>query len=104
MAARFVAALATPEAACGYLAPGTRKELTDSTGSACADALSKEDLPSSPPTVRSVAVAGHSAEAVLVGQVLFLARFDDGWKVTAAGCSRVSRDTSTPYDCLVKGS
>ena len=31
---------------------------------------------------------------------LFLARFDQGWRVTAAGCTPHG---DLPYDCTVKG-
>ncbi len=102
-AARFVNSLSTPEAACALLAPGTRSALVDQSGSSCAAALAGEGLPTTPATVSAVSVAGHSAQVVLTGQVVFLARFDDGWKVTAAGCSRTTDDTSAPYDCKVKG-
>ena len=51
----------------------------------------------------SVAVAGHAAQVVSDGQAIFLARFDQGWLVTAAGCERESDDQATPYLCAVKG-
>ena len=100
----FVAALSSPAAACALLAPGTRTELMDQSGSSCAAALAEENLPATAATVTSVSVAGHSAQVVLGDQVIFLARFDDGWRVTAAGCSRTSADVSSPYNCTVKGS
>jgi hypothetical protein len=102
-ATRFVAQLASPDAACALLAPGTRTELMAEAGTSCAAALADEDLPTAASAVVSVSVAGHSAQVVLGTQVLFLARFDDGWKVTAAGCSRTSADPSRPYECKVKG-
>ena len=104
VATRFVATLSTPEAACALLAPGTRAELMDRNGSSCAAALADENLPRDSTAVTAVSVAGHSAQVVLGGtEVVFLARFDDGWRVTAAGCSRSSDDVSAPYDCSVKG-
>ena len=51
-----------------------------------------------------VVVAGHSAQVRYSGDTVFLARFDDGWRVTAAGCRRVSTDPAVPYDCAVDGS
>ena len=51
----------------------------------------------------SVTVAGHSAQVRYADDTVFLARFDDGWRVTAAGCERVSSDDAVPYDCVVDG-
>jgi hypothetical protein len=102
-ATRFVAALASPDSACALMAPGTRTELMDQAGSSCAAALAQQHVPTAAAAVLSVSVAGHSAQVVLSTQAIFLARFDDGWKVTAAGCSRPSADPSVPYACMVKG-
>lgn len=102
-ATRFVAALASPESACALLAPGTRAALIDQAGSSCAAALAQQHLPRAAAAVLSVSAAGHSAQVVLVTQAIFLARFDDGWRITAAGCSRPSADLSVPYACMVKG-
>ena len=35
-------------------------------------------------------------------ETVFLALFDDGWRVTAAGCTRTSPDPAVPYDCVVE--
>src|SRR5699024_1334103 len=104
VASRFVGRLSSPETACALLAPGTRAELMDESKSTCASALADEDLSLASTVVSSTEVAGHSAQVVLGdAQVVFLARFDDGWRITAVGCSRHSDDLSAPYDCLVKG-
>ena len=50
-----------------------------------------------------MAVAGHSAQVRYAQETVFLSLFDDGWRVTAAGCSRTSTDPSVPYDCTVGG-
>ncbi len=47
-----------------------------------------------------MSVWGDNAQARLAGGALFLAEFDTGWRVTAAGCTFVSDDR--PYDCAVR--
>jgi hypothetical protein len=99
-ALRFTtAARDDPSAACGLLAPGTRQELEDQDGP-CASALPDQDLPqaSGPGTAE---VYGKDAIVRLRGDTLFLARFADGWHVTAAGCLPAGQDK--PYTCTVKG-
>jgi hypothetical protein len=51
--------------------------------------------------VNSVSVWGDNAQARLADGALFLAEFDTGWQVTAAGCTFVSDEV--PYDCDVEG-
>jgi hypothetical protein len=100
---RFAAAAAAdPAAACALLAPRTR-ESVEKDGMRCAQVLPEKNLP--PPQARGeVSVAGHSAQVRYADDTVFLALFDDGWKVTAAGCSRTSDDLATPYDCAIEGS
>lgn len=99
-ALRFTtAARDDPPVACGLLAPGTRQELEDQDGP-CASALPDQDLPqASGPGAAEV--YGKDAIVRLRGDTLFLARFDDGWHVTAAGCLPAGQDK--PYTCTVKG-
>ena len=99
---RFAADVTSdPRAACALLAPRT-EQAVEQDGPSCAAALPGEDLPR-PGQRTSVAVAGHSAQVRYAGETVFLALFDSGWRVTAAGCSRTSPDPSVPYDCLVEG-
>ena len=98
-ATRFVAA--SPGEACDLLAPDTRAALERRTGVSCARALADRGLPTST-TVEGVEVAGQSGQVRLDGQVLFLARFPDGWRVTAAGCRRGDPDPAVPYECVVE--
>lgn len=90
-----------PAAACSSLAPETRDELETTAGHACAAALPGESLPAAGAVVRAE-VDGHSAQVVLAHDTLFLALFDDGWRVTAAGCRSSGPDLEQPYDCTVK--
>ena len=88
------------QAACDLLAPRTR-ESVEKDGTPCAEALPEAGLVT-PGRREAVTVAGHSAQARYAQGAVFLARFDDGWRVTAAGCSRVSADDAEPYDCTVE--
>jgi len=93
---------ADPGAACARLAPRTLKAVEDD-GMPCSQALPAAGLPT-PAEHTAVTIAGHSAQVRYPDETVFLARFDDGWKVTAAGCSRTSSDPAVPYDCAVEGS
>jgi len=102
VAQRFATlARSDPAAACRLLAPRTVERLEDDAGE-CAAGLEDARTPADD-DVRSVTVAIDSAQVVLSGQVVFLARFDSGWRVTAAGCTRDSSDDAVPYRCSVEG-
>ncbi len=90
---------AEPAGACELLAPDTRERVAEKAD--CAQALAKLGLPSAS-VVRQVEVAGESAQVRLDDQVVFLAHFPDGWRVTAAGCVRDDPDPSVPYTCEVE--
>ena len=85
--------------ACDLLAPQTLKELEDSEGP-CATSL-PDQVRSDPGAVRGGAVYGKEAIVHLAADTVFLARYRDGWRVTAAGCTRPQ--AGRPYDCKVKG-
>lgn len=101
-ATAFLAAVsAAPEGACDLLAPATLEELR-SDGEACADALAGVDPQDGQDgTEPTVEVYGRDAMVRWGSSTLFLARFDDGWLVTAAGCE--PRGADLPYDCSVEG-
>ncbi|MGO4340983.1 hypothetical protein [Pedococcus sp. 2YAF34] len=91
-------AKASPATACDLLAPETRKEL-ESTDGPCDSSLPLQVGPAGG-IVRQVQVYGKDAIVHLSTDTVFLARFRDGWRVTAAACtSRGDR----PYDCKIKG-
>lgn len=98
----FEAALASGDyaAACRLLAPESRGQLEQDEKRPCGQALRAQGLPVGG-DVRDVDVYGRQALLRLVGETLFLSQFDEGWKVTAAGCVEQPRDT--PYQCTVKG-
>ena len=98
-AAAVAFAQAEPTGACRLLAPETAAAMA--TDGDCVTALAALDLPRDA-VVQAVEVAGEAAKVRLPGQVLFLARFPDGWRVTAAGCVRPDPDPAVPHDCEVE--
>jgi hypothetical protein len=83
--------------ACALLSSEARHRLEDGSRRACADALMGLALPAEDP--RSAQVWGREAQVGLTTQVLFMAEFSDGWRVTGAGCSP---RPDQPYACLVR--
>ncbi|WP_309051641.1 hypothetical protein [Streptomyces sp.] len=101
-AGRFTAALAAQDfgAACGLLAPGSREELTEDGKAPCDRALRSLELPSGG-GARAVEVHGRQALLRTDDDTVFLSQFDEGWRVTAAGC--VPQPDDLPYRCSLKG-
>jgi len=101
VARRFARAVdgSAASAACGYLAPATKSRLEQSAGKRCPAAILEQHLPSTG-AVRSATAYGAMAQVRLRGDTLFLARFQGGWKVMAAGCSPKA---GHPYDCTLEG-
>ena len=85
--------------ACGLLAPETRRELEQAENATCEAALSRMELPAAGATDRTERFGQH-AVVRFARDTVFLAEYDDGWKVVAAGCT--PRD-GLPYDCDVEG-
>jgi hypothetical protein len=94
----FYRSLDDPTQACRSLAPGTLEELQSSSGP-CEKSLPDQHLPAAA-RVRSVEVYGKDAMVRLDRDVMFLALFPGGWRVTAAGCQAQG---DRPYDCTVQG-
>lgn len=91
---------AAPEEACDLLSEQVRQDLEDRAKAPCAEALPELELPQASGQ-RTVDVYEQHARVVLEGDVMFLARFADGWRVTAAGCEGPGGDE--PYDCELGG-
>lgn len=96
----FLAAEHEPARECALLAPGTVEQLSQD--STCEDEVAGVDLGDG--RIESAYVAGHSAQVVTDAGTLFLALFDTGWRVTAAGCHPVDDDPAIPYECAIGGS
>jgi hypothetical protein len=98
-AQRFTTAISSGDlaAACVMLAPLTRDDLLNDAAD-CAEALGSEQLPASP--VGEVSIWGDRAQVRTDTDVLFLAEFEDGWRVVAAGCQPRGE---LPYRCRVNG-
>ncbi|MFI6417256.1 hypothetical protein ACIBG6_07565 [Streptomyces sp. NPDC050842] len=88
-------------AACELLAPESREQLEEDEKRPCEQALAAQELPRGG-GLRSVDVYGRQALLRLHDETLFLSQFDDGWRVTAAGCVR-EPGVDTPYRCVLKG-
>jgi len=95
------AAVSDAGQACDLLAIRTREEVEKSEQQPCAQALGQEDLPDPSPLL-SVDVYGHDAIVRFGNDTVFLARFPEGWRVTAAGC-RPGPSEDKPYECDVSG-
>lgn len=85
--------------ACGLLAPEAAKELEQSEGKPCAEAITSMRLPTVADEADGADVDGRNGFVTLQGNVVFVSMFDNEWRVTAAGCTpRPPRG----YDCMVK--
>lgn len=86
-------------AACDVLSDEVQKEIAQSQGTSCESAVMEPDIPDSG-RILDVKVYGTAAQVRYDEDVVFLGEFEDGWKVTAAGCSR---QAGAPYDCELQG-
>jgi hypothetical protein len=83
-------------AACALLTDDARHD-TETFGRACAAQLAT--LPD-PGAVAQVVVWGDTAQVRLAGDTVFLLRFPDSWRISAAGCTAQG---DAPYRCEVQG-
>jgi hypothetical protein len=99
-AAAFSAALSVHDgaAACALLTDRAR-DAVESFGRVCSQVIVA--LPGDAAAPTHVEVWGDSAQVRLAHDVVFLSRFEDRWKVRAAGCHPGPADA--PYECDVEG-
>ncbi len=90
----------SPQQACDLLSEEVRSDLEQSEEAPCEEALSTVDLPPASALERADVYEKH-ARVVLEDDVVFLANFKDGWRVTAAGCEPQPEDA--PYECKLGG-
>jgi len=79
------------------LAPKTLQEVVSE--GPCGTVLG-DSAPSSAPRLQSVEVYGTNAIARFDADTVFLARFRDGWRVTAAHCR--PDGPQRPYQCEIQ--
>lgn len=87
-------------AACDLLAPRTKSDLEQSAKTSCDKAILDEDIPAVGRPIGTEQF-GTTAQVDFGNEKTFLARFQGGWKVMAAGCKPQKPDQ--PYDCQVSG-
>jgi hypothetical protein len=86
-------------AACRLLSPDVVSAVAQSAAKPCSTAIVGSGVGGRSRPLH-VDAYGQNARAVFADDVIFLADFPAGWRVTAAGCTpRVDR----PYDCSVEG-
>jgi len=88
--------------ACDLLSGHTREAVEKAAKKTCPESLGDEDALRGDSSVRQVEVFGHDAVVTLDDDVVFLARFPEGWKVTAAACTPGANEDQ-PFDCAVSG-
>ena len=86
------------EAACALLAPATEGELVQAAKKPCAAAVLEEAKEAGPRL--DATTFGTMAQVRYRDDVLFVTRFETGWKVLAASCTEKAGD---PYDCQIAG-
>ena len=95
---RFAGVVARHDDAAAYaLLTDDARHDTETFGRACPTQLA--GLPD-PGAVQQVEVWGDTAQVRLAHDTLFLLRFPDGWRVSAAGCTPQG---DAPYRCEVRG-
>jgi hypothetical protein len=100
---RFYAALDAGDgrAACEALAEETRSQLEQEEGAPCEQAIVELQLPAGAMAVKASVFVTTASVSLAEGGRTFLDEFDDGWRVSAAGCTPASPDQ--PYDCELEG-
>jgi hypothetical protein len=103
VAERFHSALAQRDGAgaCEALAEETRKKLEQQEQAACAEAILDLDLPEAAPAGEASVYVTTASVSLAAGGRTFLDESDDGWKVSASGCTPTTPDL--PYDCELEG-
>ncbi len=95
----FIEATASGNAAqaCDRISPEAVRMLERTAKARCAQALRGLQLPGSS-AVHGADVFGGNARVITDADTLFLSEYDDGWRVTAAGCQDLEE---SPYACLL---
>jgi hypothetical protein len=102
---RFFAAIEAGdgEQACAQLSPNTRGELESREQRSCAAAITGLELQPAPVQRVDVYVLNGIAE-LASGEAAFLSQGDQGWRLSAVGCTpEAGKPADRPYDCEVEG-
>jgi hypothetical protein len=101
---RFVAALQSDdgEQACAQLSPDTRAQLESEEQSPCREAITELPLEEGSVTRVSVYVASAAIE-FSSGETAFATQLDEGWRLSAVGCTPKPSEPEGPYDCELEG-
>jgi len=100
VAAQFVDAITRHDGgqACGLLTANARSSASGATDTPCVQAVL--NVKENGVDIHGVQIWGDRAQVKIGTDVLFLARFDTGWRVNDAGCKPQPR---TAYACDVEG-
>jgi hypothetical protein len=103
VAERFHEAIGSQDgaAACGELAEETASKLEQQEGRPCEEAILDLEIPGEGRSVETNVYVITASVSLAAGGKTFLDEFDDGWKVSAAGC--VPTAPNLPYDCELEG-
>ena len=103
VAERFHAALEHRDGAtaCRQLAPETQSKLEQQEQRPCEKAILELELPEGATAAETSVYVTSASVSLAQGGKTFLDEFDDGWKVSAAGCVATAPDV--PDDCELEG-
>jgi hypothetical protein len=80
----------------------TRSELESQEGRPCRQAIGDVGLRAAAVTRVDVYVVDAMVE-LADGDAVFLGHEQDGWRLSAVGCSSAGKSVDRPYDCDVEG-
>jgi hypothetical protein len=88
-------------AACALLAQETRSTLEEEESRPCGEAILTLGLPEGGVAAGASVYVTSASVSLPNGGKTFLDEFDDGWRVSAAGCVPAGPDL--PYECTLEG-
>jgi hypothetical protein len=100
---RFFAAVAAGDGqgACAQLSTDTRSQLESQEGKPCREAILAMGLQGAPISRVRVYIVNAMVE-LTDGGAVFLGQGEEGWRLSAVGCSSQGKPPSRPYDCDVE--
>ena len=89
------------EAACDMLAPQTQSKLERQERAPCETAILDLDLPRGASAAETSVYVTSASVSLAEGGRTFLDEYEEGWRVSAAGCTSTAPDL--PYECELEG-